>query len=347
MTYLDYLAFLSGENQTIPISEMVAILEMEDIKYKIKEHHTKVLILEAEKELDKDISNRLSMVHSFFRLIFECSLDINEIQSELKNVNFERFLSIGTTFRVRIKRIKCDHVNPEKLERVLGNSILNKIIYQIKVDLLNPKVRFIGLCQNNKFFFCLELGKTARKDSFERPTTKRPFFHPTAMKPHVARALVNLSHARIGEMFLDPFCGAGSILIEAGLIGCKILGSDVDRKMILGVRKNLSYYKIDPEAVICADVKCLPLRNQIQAIATDPPYGRSSSTHGLEVKALIREFLNEVLDLLRKGGRICFAIPKNIDTHEFIDQRQLKIIEIHDYYIHRSLTRKIFVLKKK
>mgnify|MGYP002171746373 CR=1 FL=1 len=40
---------------------------------------------------------------------------------------------------------------------------------------------------------------------------------------------------------MDPFCGTGGILIEAGLIGCKVAGSDVNWKMKNGSAINLDY----------------------------------------------------------------------------------------------------------
>ena len=91
----------------------------------------------------------------------------------------------------------------------------------------------------------------------------------------------------------------------------------------------------------------LPFQCEIQAIATDPPYGRSSSTHGIKIIELITNFLNEGQDLIKKKDKICFAVPTTAQIGENIDTKRLKIKEIHEYYVHKSLTRKIFVLEKK
>ena len=36
-----------------------------------------------------------------------------------------------------------------------------------------------------------------------------------------------------GQTLLDPFCGFGTILHEAGLQGIKIIGNDIEKEMIL------------------------------------------------------------------------------------------------------------------
>ena len=54
-----------------------------------------------------------------------------------------------------------------------------------------------------------------RQDWVIRRPRARPFFHPAAIFPKLSRALVNLSRVGAGEVFLDPFCGTGSLLLEA------------------------------------------------------------------------------------------------------------------------------------
>ena len=69
----------------------------------------------------------------------------------------------------------------------------------------------------------------------ERKVQHRPFFSPISLHPKLARVLVNISAIKRDETLLDPFCGTGGILIEAGLIGAKVIGSDIEEKMIEGL----------------------------------------------------------------------------------------------------------------
>ena len=53
------------------------------------------------------------------------------------------------------------------------------------------------------------------------------FRYPAKFHPPVARALLE-RHTQPGDRVLDPFCGSGTLLIEAALSGRSAIGSDVD-----------------------------------------------------------------------------------------------------------------------
>ena len=47
-----------------------------------------------------------------------------------------------------------------------------------------------------------------------------------------------------GELLLDPFCGTGGSLMEGGLIGARVVGTDVDWNMKNGAAINCEYLGI-------------------------------------------------------------------------------------------------------
>ncbi|MDL5503936.1 MAG: RsmD family RNA methyltransferase, partial [Candidatus Methanoperedens sp.] len=109
----------------------------------------------------------------------------------------------------------------------------------------------------------------ARKPHF------KPFFYPGVLMPRVARALVNISMPQ--EILFDPFCGTGGILVEAGFIGIKVIGGDMQRKILLGAKMNLDHYNAN-YSLMYEDACRLALRDQsVDAVVTDPPYGRSAA----------------------------------------------------------------------
>ncbi len=63
------------------------------------------------------------------------------------------------------------------------------------------------------------------------------------LPPKLAQILVNLA-VRDSEKLkvYDPFCGSGGVLVEAGLLGHEILGSDVDPRMLEFSTKNLAEF---------------------------------------------------------------------------------------------------------
>jgi tRNA (guanine10-N2)-dimethyltransferase len=161
----------------------------------------------------------------------------------------------------------------------------------------------------------------------------------------MARCMVNLAHAKAESVLLDPFCGTGTSLIEATFIGCRTVGVDAQRRMILGTKKNLQFYNISPEGLILADSRRIPFF-KVDAIVTDPPYGRSSSTLKSTTKKLVEEVLISSHILLGSGQRICIASPKTLNISQIGTKIGYKHVESHFAYVHRTLTREIAVFEK-
>lgn len=67
------------------------------------------------------------------------------------------------------------------------------------------------------------------------------------LPPKLARMMVNLSGAEAGDSLLDPFCGSGTVLQEAALLGVatesggQLIGSDISDKAIQDTRKNMEW----------------------------------------------------------------------------------------------------------
>jgi tRNA (guanine10-N2)-dimethyltransferase len=139
-----------------------------------------------------------------------------------------------------------------------------------------------------------EVAASVRDFGDRRPTDK-PFFQPGSMDPLLARAVANLAGARPGATVLDPMCGTGGVLVEAGLVGADVVGVDAQAKMARGARENLAAF-LDDEgtpglpapgdwATMRGDATRLPLRDDAATgVAFDAPYGRQSKieTHGLD-----------------------------------------------------------------
>ncbi|MCK4365573.1 MAG: DNA modification methylase, partial [Thermoplasmatales archaeon] len=85
------------------------------------------------------------------------------------------------------------------------------------VILENPDNEIRGLITDSKVYVGLKTAEINRSQFEERKIQHRPFFSPISLHPKLARALVNLSSIKKDETLLDPFCGTGGILLEAGL----------------------------------------------------------------------------------------------------------------------------------
>ncbi|MGD8543611.1 MAG: TRM11 family methyltransferase [Candidatus Bathyarchaeota archaeon] len=344
MTKLFYLS--SGEHPTLPSSELKAILEAENYKYQVLQKLTQVLRVETDVNSVKPVTFRSAMTKTCATELFNCNAKVADIFQKIHSTPLEQVIEKGESFVVRIKRVRgtASHLDRVELERKLGEQILNKV-KGTRVNLKNPQKTFFGVLTDNKLIFGLKIGEVPTKPFSERRPRKRPFFHPTAMKAKLARCMVNLAQPKTGELVLDPFCGTATMLIEASLIGCRVVGFDVKRRMVEGSLRNLLCYNVRLEGLGVADARHPPMV-RVDCIVTDPPYGRSATTLGWSTKQIMKVFLSSVENMLPRGKKICTASPKSIRVGNIGREVGFKHVESHLVYVHRSLTREIAVFER-
>lgn len=336
--------FVSGEHRTLPFAEIKAILESEGLSFKHIVTYPRVLCLDSTIEGALIVGRRSSMTKIAGLEIFQSSIDSEEIFQNVKQILYRKYIEKKQSFCVRMKSVISSDINTVKFEKKIGQIILEKVKHS-KVDLDNPDVCFFGVMTDSVLIFGIKLIETQYKRFIKREPSKRPFFYPTTMSPKLARCMVNLARARSGSLVLDPFCGVGAILIEAGDMGYRVLGSDIKAKMVKGCLINLRYFKVPFVGLSVADARKLPFKN-IDCIISNPPYGRASSTLGLSTKELVSDFLTKVFNFLSKGNHLSLALPDNLNWKEVIMDRGYQFVEEHIVREHKSLTRKIFIIKK-
>lgn len=336
---------LSGEHPTLPFSEVKSIFEAEGYKYRILERLIQVLRVETDVDSIQAVEFRAAMTRVCGVELFSCNAVITEIVEKLLNTPLHGFIKGGDSFAVRIQRVQgcVPHIVGMELERKLGKLILKRI-KGARVNLRTPNKTFFGVLTGKKFVFGLKLIDIP-PTSFVKRNSNRLFFHPTVMSAKLARCMVNLTQPKTGNLVLDPFCGTASILIEAGLIGCRVIGLDVQRQMVEGSLQNLLYYDLNPEGIVVADARQLPI-SKVDCVVTDPPYGRSSTTLGLSTQQIINDFLIVIENSLPKRGKICIASPKSVGLGEIGKALGFNHLESHFYYVHKSLTREIAVFER-
>jgi tRNA (guanine10-N2)-dimethyltransferase len=338
---------LSGENATLPTAEVKAILEAEGYRYTNVAEFDQVLRLESELDSVKTVQVRSAYTRVSAQELFVADANMESILEASAKTDFRSVLKEGESFVVRINRIKnyADaELNTMTLEIKLGAQILSQTP-DAKVNLKNPDKTFLGIITDDKLILGLKLTDITSKTFSERRPRKKPFFHPSAMPSKMARCMVNLAHAKSESVLLDPFCGTGTSLIEATFIGCRAVGVDAQRRMILGTKKNLTHFGISAEGLIWADSRKIPLK-KVDVIVTDPPYGRSSSTLKSTTKQLVQEVLAASWQLLGVGQRICIAAPKTLGIPRLGAELGFRHVESHFAYVHATLTREIAVFEK-
>ena len=160
--------------------------------------------------------------------------------------------------------------------------------------------------------------------------------------PRMARALVNLTQVRAGEMLLDPFAGTCGILIEACLIGIQGVGIEVQTRLVKGALCNL--HTLDC-SLLLGDAKRLPLQNSsIDAAVLDTPYGRSAKILAKSKEFLLQESLSELFRVIKPDRRMVIVADSSLDA--LLANAGFEIIQKHTDRVHGSLTRQIFLCQR-
>ncbi len=103
---------------------------------------------------------------------------------------------------------------------------------------------------------------------------------PAALKPTVARAMVVLSRPTPDDVFLDPMCGSGTILLEraASARHARLLGGDLDPAAVDATVTNVGP-RHKPISLQRWDARQLPLRaGSVTALVCNLPFGRQVGT---------------------------------------------------------------------
>jgi len=338
---------VSGEHPTLPSSEVKAILEAEGIGCRVRKQSFKLLSLEASVEALQKVDSRSSMCEACGIELFECRGDLKEILSKINETEFSKVIAGNQSFAVRIKRAAgtSKDLRRDVLERKIGEALLRETRDTV-VNLRKPDRLFLGVLSEGRFVFGIMTHARQRGSIAARRPRRRPIFHPATMPPKLARCMVNLARPKRSQLLLDPFCGIGGILIEAGLVGCRVIGCDIKLEMVKGCLRNLEFFRISSVGVARADARNLPF-GRVNCIVTDPPYGKSASTLGLTTVDLLKSFLHTAGNHLLKNGFLSLASPKTVGVSEFGRDAGLELVEKHYVYVHRSLTREIAVFRKR
>jgi tRNA (guanine10-N2)-dimethyltransferase len=241
-------------------------------------------------------------------------------------------LDLGGSIAVRCRKVSssrdesCSEVS-KQFGKILAESHA--------VDLANPSA-LVRIILGEESYLTIQRYEVDRGSFEERKAAVRPFSYPISLHPKFARLLVNMTGVLSGETLLDPFCGTGGVLIEAGLVGAHPIGSDLRADMVEGCAVNLKKLGIEAD-LFQADVADLQERvESVDAIATDPPYGRST-TMGGDIAGLYSKSFEVFSDILKRGGRLSIIVPS--EDLMSLGTEHLELEASHSLRVHKSLTR--------
>lgn len=316
------LVELSAEHETLPLAELRAVVAMQGGRVTSVDGAT-ALVEGADPAF---LARRLALAHAVLEHWW--SGPVADLVPALSGRD------AGGSFAVRPRRL--DGAQPDAsltdLARSLGAALRGR------VDLKAPEVDVRVLLAPGGAHAGRLVAEVDRKAFEARHVKHRAHFAPVSLHPRYARTLVNLAQVAAGERAADPFCGTGGLLLEAGLVGARVLGGDLDPRMVAGTRAELERLGVRDAVVAEHDVGELPeWAPGVDAVVSDPPYGRSSTTNREAMDRLYDRFFAAAREALRPGGRLAVIFPSDALRQRAAET--FRLVGAHDQRVHRSMTR--------
>ncbi len=371
-------AYILGKNRILSIAELASHFHFNGIGFKVLENRHEFFVAESANAADvqllggtikaigiEKIMDRKSLVdslrhgpdmNSFFkktddgRLVFGVSI----YPWARKHTELHKRISLIIKKRLRKEGLKAHYFNLPKDRCSLTH------VEVIRQQLIEKSAEIVLIMCDEKAYF----GKTIschnpfdfQKRDVERPAVRSEL----STSPRLSRILINLAGSRKGGKLIDPFCGTGTILQEAAVLGLDFYGLDLDKNMADAGRKNLYWisenYKLGlenlHEKIKQGDARHISRQfpgKIFDAIATEPYLGpllkrrpdlvQAKRITG-ELEPLYEAFFREAGKILRPEGRISIVSPRfvtekgmvRLETERLAGKAGLQVFDILQKY---------------
>ncbi|KAB1189202.1 MULTISPECIES: TIGR01177 family methyltransferase [Haloferax] len=284
--------------------------------------------------VDIERATQLAYTRRVVELVGNCDPDVEAASALVEAASIDR----EGTVAVRARDIRgLTDVSTTDAERTVGSVLVER---GFDVDLDDPDHELRVYFSEGTCLVGWAVAESVR-DFADRKPTDRPFFQPGSMAPVDARAFVNIAGAEPGARILDPMCGTGGVLLEAGLVGADVVGVDAQAKMARGAQVNVDHYVGDGH-VIRGDATSLPLCDDtIDGVVFDAPYGRQSKIARHTLADLVGGALEEVYRVAPQ----CVMVA----DRSWVDEAEAagwEVEQVFERRVHRSLVRHVHILRR-
>lgn len=317
---MDYL-FTLGRQIKLSTTEIEAVLSLMEIEYKIKNIKDQNLVLEIAKNIEpKILMKRLGgtikigeEINTDIAQYLEKKQPTGKIQFSISGLNKAKKMGISIKKELKEKGRSIRFVEANNTATILHNNLVEKLgdftIFENKI-FVTKAIQPIEEFTNR---------------DYERPGSDGA---SGMLPPKLSRIMINLSKSKTDDTILDPFCGSGTILMEAAEMGYKnLIGSDISEKAFEDTKKNMEWLvnnleikNLKFEIVQSSSQKLdQKIKNvSIDKIISEPYMGRP--LHGNESEDFLRRQTNELAKLyiesfksfyklLKPGALAVFIIP--------------------------------------
>ena len=158
-------------------------------------------------------------------------------------------------------------------------------------DYYNPTITYALCYYKGTWYF----GVLIKNNLDWHKHKQKPYSFSNSISVNIAKALVNIAaKGNKNKKLLDACCGVGTILLEACFAGNDIEGCDINPKICISARENLSYFSYSTD-IYNSDIKDISKR--YDAAIVDLPYNLFTSATDSDILHIIKS-TSEISDRL-------------------------------------------------
>ena len=330
--------FVLGSNTAISIAELYAVFE--DGKFRLANNN--ILLLEKADDIKSaDLIKRLGGTIKIGEIV--SSLPIDNYSKKINRILLDALMKIskpGTKLNYGISvygKINLD-VKRTALE-IKKDLRLNKVSCRW-VQAKEKALTSVQVQENRMTKDGAEIVLFADKDNLHIGLTEtvqpfkelsyRDYNRPGRddlsgmLPPKLAQVMINLAKVPAEGKLLDPFCGSGTILTEAILMGYKdLFGSDISEKAVSDTKKNIDWVKnkfnLSGFSATVLKISSTELSakfepGSIDGVAAEPYLGPQRGKVDpvkivKELGILYSKTIDELSKILKQNGRVVMIWP--------------------------------------
>lgn len=331
--------FVLGTNAALSAAELAAAVEIKNLRLLAADF----LVAETEREINaEDLIKKLGGMIKIGRISTEISLkNSTALTAAVREIALRKQTATDSKFNFGFSDYGTRSFDKKDLGLKLKKYFSEKGVSSRFVISREKTLSSVVVTQNKLIGKGIEIvlaadgdqvliGETLTVQPF-KDLSRRDFGRPARddlsgmLPPKLAQIMINLAQINSeNAVIIDPFCGSGTILSEAALMGYKnLFGSDISFKAVEDTRKNLSWikelYKINDCRVKLAVKNATDLSKFIksgyaEAIITEPFLGPQRGMIAFKnvisnLEELYSLALSEFRKVLKPQGRVVMIWP--------------------------------------
>jgi len=313
--------------------ESIVKQEVKDLGYDIKEVKNGKIVFTGD---EKAICRANIWLRSAERVLLKIgefpATDFDQLYESCKSLPWSEYLPEDASFPVTGKSVKSELHHVPSCQSIVKKAIVDNMQNKYKkkwFDEDGPEYKIeVALLKDEATLTIDTSGWGLHKRGYRDLTTKAP------LQETIAAAMIYLSRWDKDRILIDPFCGSGTILISAALLGIKnIYGSDKDKKSIIYTQNNFNWLirnsniSLNKAKFFRSDVRKISqnTNQKFNLIVTEPYLGplkikkQDVDQQINKLSELYLKAFKEFKHILSKKGKIVIIFPVfDFDKRHFL-----------------------------